>query len=326
MEPIAPFQFRKPATVAELSAILADEPGARLLGGGTDLLPNLRRGIEKPPTVVDITAVDEMQAIRRLDDGSLRIGAAVTLAEVAEHPDLRAAWPVVAKGAGEVAGPTHRLMGTVGGNLCLDTRCVYYNQSEWWRTANDYCLKKDGEMCHVAPKSKKCFAAYSGDLAPAALVAGATVDVAGPHAPRTVPLADIFQEDGIDYLVLAPGEFVVALNLPAPPPGLVADYAKVRVRGSIDFPLAGVAVALARDGDTLADLRIALTGTNSQPLAVTGLDAFAGKAPDEDTLAAVERLVAKQMQPMRSTFTPQTYRRQVALRLTRRLIGDLFGD
>jgi len=326
MEPLPQFEFRKPATVAELSEILSADPEAKPLGGGTDLLPNLRRGIEKPPMVVDITAVDEMQEIRTGDDRGLRVGAAVTLAELASHPDVLARWPVVAKGAGEVAGPTHRMMGTVGGNLCLDTRCVYYNQSEWWRTANDYCLKKEGEMCHVAPKSKVCFAAYSGDMAPTAVVMAATVDLVGPDGARTVPLIEIFNDDGIEYLTLKPGEFVVAMNLPAPPDGLLADYTKVRVRGSIDFPLAGVAVALRREGGTLADLRICLTGTNSAPLSVSGLGDFIGKAPDEETLKAIERLVSKQMQPMRSTFTPQTYRRHVAINLTKRLIGDLFAQ
>ena len=137
--------------------------------------------------------------------------------------------------------PRPSQLGTVGGNLCLDTRCIYYNQSEWWRRANGYCLKKRGDTCHVAPQGKRCHAAFSGDLAPALLVLGAEIDIAGPDGVRRIPLAELYVEDGRAHLALQPDEIVVAVRLPANP--LASTYQKVRVRGAIDYPLAGVAVA-----------------------------------------------------------------------------------
>ena len=196
-----------------------------MLGGGTDLVVNIRRGIVAPPVLIDVNRVAELRAIKA-DAQSLEIGAAVTLAELAEHPAVVAHHPVVAQAAAHIAGPTHRHMGTVGGNLCLDTRCIYYNQSEWWRAANHHCLKTTGEICHVAPKSRGvCFATYSGDLAPALLTLGAEVDLAGPQGRRTVPLASLYigharqdqpvtetMGDGKFFLALRPGEFVVSVR------------------------------------------------------------------------------------------------------------------
>ena len=143
----------------------------------------------------------------------------------------------LAQAAAAIAGPGHRVMATVGGNLCLDTRCIYYNQSEWWRSANAYCLKNRGDICHVAPQGQRCHAAFSGDLAPALLVYGAEVDIAGPQGQRRIALSDLYVEDGKAHLALAKGELVVAVHLPAPPPP--SAYEKVRVRGAIDFPLGG---------------------------------------------------------------------------------------
>jgi len=325
MEPMPNFNLLKPVSVAELVDMQAAAPEARVVAGGTDLVPNIRRGIERPPTVIDLNGVAEMAAKKISDDGGARIGAAVTLADLCADPQVQASWPVVVEAAETVAGPTHREVATIGGNLCLDTRCVYYNQSEWWRNANDYCLKREGSICHVAPKSDKCFAAFSGDVAPACLVVGAAVDIAGPNGQRTIPLADLYREDGAAHLTLAPGEVVIALRLD-PPDGSRAAYSKVRQRGSIDFPLIGVAVAVRRDGDSLGRLAIAFTGTNSRPLPIEGLDAFDGAAMDDDALDQIERLVAKQLQPMKSTFTPQTYRRKVALNLVRRLATRLYDE
>ena len=150
------------------------------LGGGTDLVVNIRRGIVAPPVLIDMNRVAELSVIKA-DANSLEIGASVRLSEIAEHPAIVKHYPVLAQAAGHIAGPTHRNMGTVGGNLCLDTRCIFYNQSEWWRDANNHCLKTTGTVCHVAPKSRGvCFATFSGDLAPALLTLGAEVDIAGP--------------------------------------------------------------------------------------------------------------------------------------------------
>ena len=228
--------------------------------------------------LIEINNVSELRGIEA-DAQRLEIGAAATLSEVAAHPNVARHYPAVAQAAGHIAGPTHRNMGTVGGNLALDTRCIFYNQSEWWREANRHCLKTTGDMCHVAPKSRGvCFATFSGDLAPALLVYDAEIDIAGPSGQRTMPLADLYigyarqdepvtetRGDGKYFLALRPGEIITAARA-RNTPGLRSAYDKIRIRRSIEYPVAGVAVALRRDGDTLADLRVAFTGTNPRPV------------------------------------------------------------
>ena len=332
MEALPEFDLVRPATVDEAIAARAAHPGSRLLGGGTDLVVNIRRGIEAPPMLIDLNGVSELRAIVA-DAQGLAIGGSVTLAELAEHPDMIAHYPVVAQAAGSIAGPTHRQMGTVGGNLCLDTRCIYYNQSEWWRSANQHCLKTTGEICHVAPKSHGvCFATFSGDLAPALLVLGAEIELAGPAGRRTLPLNDLYigharhdaaTGDGKNFLALAPDELVTAVRA-RPAPGLRSGYDKIRIRKSIEYPVAGVAVALRRAGDTLAELRVAITGTNPRPVLLHGTAALCGGALDERVFAGLDELVRDQIMSMKTTFTPGHYRRRVAGVLARRLVQRLF--
>ena len=211
----------------------------------------------------------------------------------------------------------------MGGNLCLDTRCIYYNQSEWWRRANGYCLKHRGDICHVAPQGQHCHATFSGDLAPALMILNAEVEIAGNAGRRSLPLADLYVEDGRAHLVLGDDEIVVAVHLPLDPPPSM--YTKARTRGAIDFPLAGVAVALAAEDGQVATLRVGLTGTNSRPFLLEGTDAFIGRPLDKAALAQLERLVQKQVQPMRTTLASAHYRRLVASALARRLAADLFS-
>jgi 4-hydroxybenzoyl-CoA reductase subunit beta len=196
MEYLPHFDLLRPKTVDEALALRRENPEAHLLAGGTDLIVNIRRGIVDLSTVIDLTGIAEIRGIARQDDGGLRIGAAVTLAELLEDRQLAGDYPALCEAAAEVAASSHREVATVGGNLCLDTRCLYYNQSEWWRSANAYCLKHRGEVCHVAPSGKHCFAAFSGDLAPAVMVLGGTVEIAGPDGRRTVPLGEIYEDDG----------------------------------------------------------------------------------------------------------------------------------
>jgi 4-hydroxybenzoyl-CoA reductase subunit beta len=242
---------------------------------------------------------------------------------------------VVAEAAGSIAGPTHRNMGTLGGNLCLDTRCIYYNQSEWWRQANDHCLKTTGTVCHVAPKSRGvCFATFSGDLAPALLVLDAEVDLVGPEGRRTLPLRDLYigharhdgsaEGDGKTYLALRPGELVAAARVGVAA-GLRSGYDKMRIRRSIEYPVAGVAAALRRDGATLADLRVAITGTNPRPVLLAGTRELCGGPLDARVFAGLDALVRDQIMSMKTTFTPGSYRRRVAGVLAARLVRRLFA-
>jgi 4-hydroxybenzoyl-CoA reductase subunit beta len=267
-----------------------------------------------------LSGVGELAGISAGPDG-VRIGAGVTIAALAGASVVAERYAAVAQAAATIAGPAHRAMGTVGGNLCLDTRCVYYNQSEWWRHANGYCLKHRGDTCHVAPQGQRCHAAYTGDLAPALLALDAKVEIAGPQGSRRIPLGDLYVEDGRAHLGLAAGEIVVAVHLPASPPR--SAYAKVRTRGAIDYPLAGVAVALAADKGVIRDLRVAVTGTNSRPFRIADTAALHGKTVDEQTLQQIDRLVQKQVQPMRTTVASAHYRRLAAAALARRLVTEL---
>jgi 4-hydroxybenzoyl-CoA reductase subunit beta len=317
------FELRHATSVAQAAAWLA-EPGARVVAGGTDLVPNLRRGLERPATLVDIRGIAALDTLA-LDAAPRVIGAGVTVARLAAHAGVAAQYPALAQAAAEVAAPAHRNAGTVGGNLCLDTRCVFYNQSAWWREANRWCLKRGGDTCHVAPQGSRCHAAFSGDLAPALIVHDAEVELASASGTRRLPLADLYRDDGAAHLALAPGELLVAVRLPPPSAGCVSAYRKARVRGSFDFPLAGVAVAATFAGARIARLAVALTGTNSHPLELAGTAALAGRTVDDLSLSLLGKLVAKQVSPMRTTATASNYRRQVAAVLVQRVLRELAG-
>jgi 4-hydroxybenzoyl-CoA reductase subunit beta len=314
------FRVARPHDLAGAIAARRDEADSAFIAGGTDLVVNMRHGIRRPALLIDLSGVGELNGISAGPDG-VRIGAGVTIAALAGASLIVARHAAVAQAAATIAGPAHRTMGTVGGNLCLDTRCVYYNQSEWWRQANGYCLKHRGDTCHVAPQGQRCHAAYTGDLAPALLALDAVVEIAGPQGSRRIPLGELYVEDGRAHLGLAAGEIVVAVHLPADPPR--SAYAKVRTRGAIDYPLAGVAVALAADAGVIRDLRVALTGTNSRPFRLADTAALHGKPIDEQTLQQIDRLVQKQVQPMRTTVASAHYRRLAAAALARRLVTQL---
>jgi 4-hydroxybenzoyl-CoA reductase subunit beta len=336
MDALPQFDLVRPRTLAELIAARAAHGASSVLGGGTDLVVNIRRGIVAPPVLIDINGIAELRAVKA-DAQSLELGAAATLAEVAADADVVHHYPVVAQAAGHIAGPTHRNMGTVGGNLALDTRCIFYNQSEWWREANHHCLKTTGDICHVAPKSRGvCFATFSGDLAPALLTLDAEIDIAGPAGARTLPLADLYigharqdepitdrRGDGKYFLSLRPGEIITAVRAKNSP-GLRSAYDKIRIRRSIEYPVASVAVALRRDGDALADLRVAITGTNPRPVRLAGTAALCGAGLDERVFKGLDALVRDQIMAMKTTFTPGHYRRRVAGVLARRLVQRLF--
>jgi len=323
MELLPDFALRYPETAGEAARLLSSQADARVLAGGTAFMVNLRLGLASPGLLVSLERIPGLRDITEEGDDAVRFGAGVTLARLTADPVVAARYPVLAQAAASVAGPAHRSVATIGGNLCLDTRCVFYNQSETWRRSNDYCLKYRGDTCHVAPQGKRCHAAYSGDLAPALLVLGADVHIAGPSGARWVPLAALYRDDGARHLALEPGEFLLAVRVPVPPPAMRAAYRKARVRGAIDFPLAGVAVALETADGRVRELRVALTGTNSRPLLVAGTDEFRGQAPDAALAERLVKLVQRQASPQRTTVTSANYRRQVAAALARRLVNEL---
>ncbi|MBL8288728.1 MAG: FAD binding domain-containing protein [Rubrivivax sp.] len=328
------FELLRPPTVREAAALLARE-GARPLAGGTDLLPNLRRGIGSPRSLVDLSSLPGFDTVQEGSEG-WRIGAGITLARLARQPLLAAALPALAEAAGSVAGPGHRSAATLGGNLCQDTRCIFYNQSAWWRAANGHCLKLAGDTCHVAPQGQRCHAAYEGDIAPALIALSASVSlvsVAGAEddrqreVRRTLPLHALYRDDGAAHLTLGPHELLEAVFVPRPAPGVVSGYHKVRARAAMDFPLAGVAMSLglAADG-RIAALTVAVSGTNSQPLLLAGSAALVGALPDEAAAQALGKLVSRQVSPMRSTVTASHHRRLVAVVAAQRLLARLAGS
>jgi 4-hydroxybenzoyl-CoA reductase subunit beta len=321
VRPVEDLLLLRPATLSEAAALLARHD-ARLVAGGTDLLPNLRRGLLDPSCLVDLSAVTDFDRIER-GDGTWRIGAGVTLTVLARQAEVAAALPALVQAAGQVAGPGHRSAATLGGNLCQDTRCVYYNQSAWWRAANGGCLKLAGDICHVAPQGKRCHAAFEGDLAPVLLAYDAKVEVVSAQGSRRMPLADLYRDDGAAHLTLDPHEIVAAVHIPNGARGRASAYRKARVRDAMDFPLAGVAVVLRKDGQVLAELAVGISGTNSHPLRLQGTDALLGRPVDDALLLALSKLVQKQVTPMRSTVTQSNYRRLVAAATAQRLVREL---
>ena len=317
------FRYHRPASLEEAVRLKTAAAGARFVAGGTDLLINLRRGIGEPSDLIDLSGVADLAAIRREAD-SLWLGAGATLADVARHPEILGPYPALAEAALAVAGPTHRAAGTLGGNLCQDTRCVFYNQSDWWREGNGWCLKYRGDKCHVVVKSDRCHAAYHGDVAPVLMVLDAEAVVAGPDGARRMKLAELYREDGADHLTLAPGEVLAAVVLP-PQGRRRAGYAKARVRDALDFPLAGVAVALRRDGDVIGDLRVAITGTNSAPLTIPTGDLI-GRAWNGEAAASLALALSGKANALRTTIVGPKYRRRSMQNMARRLMSTLWEE
>src|SRR5437588_2482851 len=287
------FEYRAPRTLGEAARILAGEgANAALIAGGTDLLPNMKRRQMAPRMLVSVRQIPELRR-----NGS-SLGASVTLSEIVRKPALPLG---LRQAAAQVATVHLRNMGTIGGNLCLDTRCNYYNQNYEWRKAIDFCLKKDGEICWVATASKRCVAASSTDTAPALISLGATARLVSTQGERDVALADLYKNDGIDYLTRRPDEILTEVKLPAPE-GWRSSYWKLRRRGAFDFPVLGVAAAVrtARDG-TVEDARIALGAVASRPVLTKGGELLIGKRLGDDAIAEAGAHVAAAAKPLRHT-------------------------
>lgn len=311
------FSYLRPGSVAEAAQVLS-EYGSRamVVAGGTDLLPKMKRGQIEPEVVIGLGHLDELRQIRVVSDGGFEIGACVTLAEVVSSPELRAAYPGYVRAAALVSSPALRNSGTIGGNLCVDTRCNYYDESYEWRKALGFCMKKDGDICRVAPASATCRAIASSDTAPAAMSMQATVVLVGPEGKREVPVASLYQDDGQFYMTKAADEILVSLRMPNPG-RWKSSYVKVRNRGSIDFPLVGVAVALQLNGPVVDDCRIIITAVGPQPLDVSqAAQPLLGNRIDDTILEEVAAEAAKPARPLDNADLSYVWRK----RMTRRAI------
>ena len=264
---LPPFEYLAPRSVAEAIATLAERgQEAMIVAGGTDVFPNLKRRQFEPKALVGLRGIAELRRIEGDAEHGWTIGAGMTLAQVSRHPRIARSYPALAYAAGVVSTAQLRNMGTIGGNLCLDTRCNYYNQSYHWRKSIGFCLKKDGDICWVAPGSARCWAVCSSDTAPVMVALGASVRLVGPDRDRVIPVQALYRDDGIEYLTKRPDEILTDILLP-PSDGLLTAYQKLRRRGAFDFPILGVAVALrlAEDG-VCTHAKIVLGAVESCPV------------------------------------------------------------
>ena len=288
MLPLPAFEWIAPTSLGELVRVLAEAPGeTMLIAGGTDLVPNLKAGLYSPRRVVGLGRIAELQQIEIAPDGALALGAGVRIDRVATDPRVRARYPALADAAASVASPQIRRMATLGGNLLLDTRCAYYNQSAFWRGALGHCLKKDGDTCHVVPNGRHCVAAMSADT-PAPLIAfGAEVELRSLRGTRVLPLARLYAGDGVTNHVRAPDEVLVQVRVPAPRPELASAYVKLRARQAIDFPLLSVAAVVDPEhvrivvgalGALPRGVRLADDQLHARPLTPAMIDAIGAAA------------------------------------------------
>ncbi|PYX86828.1 MAG: 4-hydroxybenzoyl-CoA reductase subunit beta [Acidobacteria bacterium] len=315
------FKLLRPRTVGEaIDQFAKHASGIRVLAGGTDLIPSMRQKLFEPQFVLDIRHIAELKGIRQTEEGT-EIGALTTLSVIEHSNFLRQHYPVLTEAAATVASPVLRNMGTIGGNICLDTRCLWYNQSLTWRKGCGFCIKKDGNLCHVAPGGSKCWAVFSGDTPPALLCLNAEVEIAGASGLRRVPLREFYTGLGDNYRTLECNEILTRVLLPAAAAGFRGVYRKLRIRGSIDYPLAGVAVALKRSNGHVSDARVAVTAVNPAPLLVKGASQMLeGKEVDDAIAEAVGDLAARTAKPLTTSALTPEYRREMIRVFTKRAV------
>jgi 4-hydroxybenzoyl-CoA reductase subunit beta len=319
------FSYRVPKRVSDAVKMMADSgPDAMYVAGGTDLYPNMKRRQQTPATVISVTRLGELNEIRGDAGTGMMIGASVTLTQICEHPIINRDYPVVANAARLISTPILRNMGTLGGNLLLDTRCNYYDQNYEWRKGINFCMKKDGDICWVAPGSPKCWAVQSSDLAPVMVALGARVRLQSTVSDRMVEAAGLYNNDGIDYLHKMPGELMTEIHLP-PRNGTRAVYKKLRRRGSFDFPVLGVAIALdvAKDG-SVVDAKVILGGVAPAPVRVEDAEGqLKGEPLDDARIQAAAEAAYIKARPLDNTDFLMNWRKQMARPFVLRALEEL---
>ena len=324
------FKYLQPRTLKEALAMKADAgPEGMYVAGGTDLYPNMKRRHQEPRTVISLMGIAELRrsdsGIVGRSDGGLVFGPCLTLTELSDSPTVRRSYSVLAHAAELVSTPLLRNMGTLGGNLCLDTRCNYYNQTYEWRKAIDFCMKKDGHICWVAPSSPRCWAVSSSDVAPVAVAIGAEFLLVGPQGERVVPAGRFYHNDGINYLTKQPDEILVEVRLPAPD-GWDAVYHKLRRRGSFDFPVLGVAAWVRREGGRVTDARIVLGGVASWPQEIPeAAAALRDGELGDDAIAAAAAAAYRPAKPLDNTDFDLSWRKQMTRVHVTRALEELRG-
>ncbi len=317
-----PFELHRPSSVEEAVALASEFSGTSdFLAGGTDLLPNYKMHLNLKPHLISLNDVDEL-AQYTLE----RIGAMTRLGDLERDGEFRAAYPSVSDALVEVATPLVRASGTVGGNLLVETRCFFFNQSYFWRASLGFCLKADGDRCHVVPQKEICYATFSGDLAPTLEVLDAAVEIAGSDGRRTVPLNAFYnqQGDGIRRHHLAAGELLTAVKIPSAARGLKGVYLKLRIRPSFDFPELGIAAAGRLEGDRVVELRIAAGGLETYPRRYDELTSpIVGERLTDERIQDVADRVTRLVRPVHNTFLAPDYRKQMTGVFVRRALHRL---
>ncbi len=320
-------RYLAPDSLRGVCEILRDYgPAAMVLAGGTDLIPNLKRRQQTPEILVSLRKVGEL---RRLLPGSegIRLGAALTLSELISEERIRREHAALFRAAAQVATPHLRNVATLGGNLCLDTRCNDYDQNSEWRKAIDFCMKKDGQICWVAPGSPRCYAVSSTDTAPALVALGAEVSLLSTEGERRIPLADLYRDDGIRYLSRRPDEILTEVVVPSPAPGSRSTYWKLRRRGSFDFPVLSAAAKLRLDnGGAVREARIVLGSVASRPLEIVAASLLSGRFLDDDTIERVAEEASRTAKPMDNTDFHLGWRKKAARHLVAGALRELRGD
>lgn len=316
------FQLLRPKTVQDAVKLLEQHaPNLQIVAGGTDLIPSMKQRLFAPRYLMDIRGIDQLRGICAVPGAGAEIGALTTISNIEDSGFLERNYSVLRQAAVTIASPILRNMGTLGGNLCLDTRCLWYNQSLQWRKSCGFCLKKDGDFCHVAPGSDTCWAVYSGDTAPALTCLAAEVEIAGPRGFRRVPLADFFGDEGIAHVRMQRYELLTRVLLPEASLGWRGSYLKLRVRGSIDYPLAGVAVALKMNRGVIEQARVAITGVNPAPMLVPNVEhALVGRPVSEHYAQVVAELAAQTAKPLTTSMLTPEYRREMVRVFTKRAV------
>jgi 4-hydroxybenzoyl-CoA reductase subunit beta len=318
------FEYHVPRTIAEAAKIMATAgPEGQFVAGGTDLYPNMKRRQQTPKTVISVMRLAELNQIAGDGPSGLRLGASVTLTDICEHPIINRDYPVVAKAARTISTPILRNMGTIGGNLLLDTRCNYYDQNYEWRKGINFCLKKDGDICWVAPGSSKCWAVQSSDLVPVMVAIGAKLRFVSTLGERVIDAAGLYNDDGIDYLHKRPDELLVEIQLP-PTNGWRASYQKLRRRGAFDFPVLGVATWINLEKGDVKDARVVLGGIAPSPLEIKeAANVLIGKPLTDDQIQAAAEAAYIKARPLDNTDFVYQWRKQMARQYTLRALRDL---
>jgi len=322
---LPPFRYVAARSARDAARALADHgPEAMPVAGGTDLYPNMKRRQFEPKVLVGLRGIEAASGIAV--NGSLRLGALATLSEVAEHPAVSLRWPSVARSAGLVSSPPLRNVGTIGGNLCVDTRCNYYNQTEFWRAAIGYCMKKDGDICLVAPGSSTCWALSSSDTAPVLMSLDAEVTLVATGGERRLPVRELYGSDGIEYLAKRPEEVLTEIHVPDRT-GWRATYRKLRRRGSIDFPILGVAAAVRLGGGgVVEDARIALGAVHVRPLeAADAAEFLRGKPLDPEVIEMAAGIAYKPAKPLDNADLAYHWRKRMVRIEVGRALRELAG-